>query len=95
MVLIFFIFFCKSKRQYQPYKFSFIVPITMIFPVLYLVYAITINYLPIQHLTVEPDGTQHIIYGGISVYGYFTCINPNIHANVYQSPDDGTSLIPL
>jgi hypothetical protein len=57
----------------------------MIFPILYLAYAISINYLPIEHLQkLTPDGKPVIIHGGISVYGYFTCLNPNVHANVFS-----------
>jgi hypothetical protein len=85
IVLLFFIFFCKSKRQYLPWKFCKIVPVTMIFPVLYLVYAITINFLPIGHLQIQsPNGQPIMVYSGVSVYGYFTCINPQIHASVFS-----------
>jgi hypothetical protein len=57
----------------------------MIFPILYLIYALTINYLPIEHLQKQTeDGQPVIVYGGISVYGYFTCINPDVKANVFS-----------
>jgi hypothetical protein len=56
----------------------------MIFPILYLIYAVTINYLPIEHYQLMSDGNKVIIKGGISVYGYFTCINPDVHANVFN-----------
>jgi hypothetical protein len=58
----------------------------MIFPLLYLSYAIAINYMPIAHLAITSVGAQPIlIHGGVSVYGYFTCINPNVHANIFDS----------
>jgi hypothetical protein len=57
----------------------------MIFPVLYLIYAVIINFMPIPHLQkVSTDASPTLIYGGISIYGYFTCINPSIHANVFN-----------
>jgi hypothetical protein len=64
----------------------------MIFPILYLIYAITINFLHIEHLQIKTPNTQPIIvYGGISVYGYFTCINPDIQASVFV-PDSSTPI---
>jgi hypothetical protein len=86
VMLIFFIFFCKSTRQYRPWKFDQIIPVTMIFPTLYLIYAIVINFLPIEHLQINAPGEQPVtVYGGISVYGYFTCINPSVHASVFSN----------
>jgi hypothetical protein len=57
----------------------------MIFPILYLAYAIAINFLPILHFqkTAFDDPSPTLIYGGVSVYGYFTCVNPNIHASIF------------